>query len=234
MLKPEQAQTVREGHIAPIFLTNEPRTDEIDLFSYSEDFLAQHKEILPEGFGKVSGLLLPLDYRGELLEAREIIAFDARKSEEGNFVWELCVAREDLEGQRVIRLDVSDQGTTGIFARTDIQGALYTIFELEAGEVAAIEAHLLSRLEANDVQEQILQVHQERQRAESDIDRKEEERKAAHRAYELRLKGFEYFDRSLEIADEIQRRKEQLAKVGFTALTLFREGWLKSVTTVNN
>lgn len=218
---PEQAGTERQGRVAPIFLSHEPRLDEPDLFSYSQAFYAKHKEgnVLPYDFGMVSALW----QEGSEGEWHEAIAFDARGDD--GYVWELCYALEP-GAQQVARVQSTEQGSRAVFARTDRQGGLIDVFQMDAWEISGLERRLIERLESLEVQAKMQEIYDRRKSMRLGLVKLVNER-AADNVRFASILGIDLAKVTppKAIDGQIEAQHRQIESTGFSPLMVFNPAW---------
>ena len=165
-LDPEQTSP-KQRRIAAIFLPTGLDQAAVDPFLYSQDFYETHQEVLPRGFGIISGVERPYEERGVVLVPRETISFDARQVEEGEFSWQICYG--DRGAQKVARLWAREEDLSVEYAETSNQGAITKHFLLQPDEAEMVQAHLLERLDSPEVEACIQEAYARRQNLEKGI-----------------------------------------------------------------
>jgi len=165
-LDPEQTSP-KQRRIAAIFLPSGLDQAAVDPFLYSQDFYETHQEVLPRGFGIISGVERLYEERGATLVPRETISFDARGREEGEFAWQICYG--DRGTQKVTRLWVQEGALSADYAETSNQGSITKHFLLDRDEAEMVQAHLLERLASPEVEACIQEAYGRRQSLEKTL-----------------------------------------------------------------
>ena len=213
----DTAQTTpKKRRVAAIFLPDELSIGDVDPFLHSQDFYKQHHEVLPQGFGIVSGASLDYEERGIAITGRETISFDARQAKQGEFGWQICYANRGA--QKVARLVVQEARLSADYAETSNQGAIIRHFQLEQEEAELVQAHLLERLDSPEVEACIQEAYVRRQNIHSTL---------ANLALKKKEEAIRWGSTPRHLDTQIAAQKGVLETTGFVPMLVFDNYRLK-------